>query len=297
MTMRSNKGIFWLASYPKSGNTWFRIVLSNLLHPITGPDDINHIRLGSIASCRNWINDALGFDSRLLSDAELDQLRPNIYTWYAKQSQCITYHKIHDAYTYIQGKTPLIPNEGTLGALYFIRNPLDVAVSFAHHSNCTVDNIIEIMGRKEMAVPIAKNQQKQVRQHLLSWSKHVQSWAIESEINVLVLRYEDMLLNPWETFTKGIGFLKLAHSQSEIEQAIERASFKNLQQQESLFGFKEKALHEGRFFRKGIAGDWENALTGKQIQKLIDDHREMMLAYGYLDANDQPIRHSIKEQD
>src|SRR6188472_683690 len=123
--MSKSKGIVWLTSYPKSGNTWFRIVLSRLLNQATTLSYINDIDtiLGSpMVANRGWMNKALGFDSTFLDDDELDQLRPGAYTWYASQMQQTTYIKIHDAYTQVRSNTPLFPSNGCLGAVYFIRN-------------------------------------------------------------------------------------------------------------------------------------------------------------------------------
>ena len=283
--MAVNKGLFWLASYPKSGNTWFRIVLANLLNTSTNPIDLNQINTGAIASGRDWIDEALGFDSACLDHDELDQLRPAIYKWHSEQCNQVGFHKIHDAYTFVDNGSPMIPLEGCLGALYFIRNPLDVAISFANHSHCSIDKAIENMGHQTFAFCKGKyRQHNQLRQWLLSWSLHVQSWVEAQDIKVLVLRYEDMKQNPLPTFTKAIEFLQLGSSQADIAQAVDNASIEKLQQQEEELGFSEKPAKVHRFFRKGVVDDWRNTLTPAQINQVIRDHGDMMQRYGYLDA-------------
>ena len=239
--MSANKGIFWLASYPKSGNTWFRIFLANVLNPSTTPIDLNKIQTGAIASARSWVDETLGFDSALLTHDELDELRPAVYRWHSEHSDEMGYHKIHDAYTYLENLDPLIPTKGNLGALYFIRNPLDVAISFANHSRCTIDEAIKQMGKPEYAFCKGKyKQHSQLRQKLLSWSMHVQSWTKAADLNVLVIRYEDMKHNPIPTFTKAAEFLQLNPSQQTIELALDHAHIEKLQQQE----FFEKKNNE-----------------------------------------------------
>lgn len=281
--MPAKQGLFWLASYPKSGNTWFRIVLANLLNNSSKPVDLNHINTGSIASARGWIDEALGFDSADLDHDELDQLRPYIYKWHNEQLKQTSYHKIHDAYTMVNDEIPMIPPKDCLGALYFIRNPLDVAISFASHSNCSIDQAIENMGNKQFAFcKGVYKQHNQLRQWLLSWSLHVDSWVNAKEINVLVIRYEDMKNNPLPTFTTAIDFLKIQASQEELARALEHASIDKLQQQENESGFREKPAKVQRFFRKGIVGDWKNTLTPAQVKQIIHDHGDMMKQYGYL---------------
>jgi len=282
--MKQNKGIYWLASYPKSGNTWFRIFLANVLSQDNMPVDINNINIGVNATSRDLINTAIGFDSTLLSHDEMAVLRPSIYTWYAKEAKKISYVKIHDAYNY----TPIIPREGSLGAVYFIRNPLDVSISYAHHCNCSIDNAIEHMSHKKGAVCYVQNgPTPQVRQFYLSWSHHVQSWMSCSDIDILPLRYEDMSSTPFETFKKAINFLKIDVSDDRIRQALDHTQLKNLQQQEKKSGFRESSFVQTRqFFRKGIVGDWKNTLSKLQIKRIIKDHGELMEVYGYLDKKD-----------
>jgi aryl sulfotransferase len=282
--MSAEKGLFWLASYPKSGNTWFRIFLANLLNTSQKPVDLNHINTGAIASSRGWIDEALGFEAAYLDHDELDQLRPAIYTWQSEQCTQVAYHKIHDAYTYVDNDRPMIPSTGCLGAIYFIRNPLDVAISFANHSNCSIDQAIANMADEKFAFCKGKyKQHNQLRQWLLSWSLHVQSWVTAQDINVLVLRYEDMKEHPLRTFTKAVEFLQLESSQVDITKALDNAHIEKLQQQEEALGFSEKPAKVARFFRKGIIGDWRNMLTPAQVKQIIYDHGDMMRQYGYLD--------------
>jgi len=290
--MPGPKGIVWLSSYPKSGNTWFRILLARILNKSTTLNDINEMDsiLGSpMVANRAWMNQALGFDSQLLNDQEVDFLRPTAYQWVAQQLKQTTFIKIHDAYTHLEDKTPLIPTEGCLGAIYFIRNPLDVAISLAHHAKCPIDWSIQMMANPEFAVPFAGKKDKQLRQQLLSWSLHVQSWIANPSIPLLVLRYEDMFFKPLETFSRGMNFLNVDISSQALQQAIDDTSFDKLQDHEKQHGFKEKPALDRPFFRKGIVGDWENTLTEQQVQRVIADHSEMMQAYGYLDENNRPM--------
>ena len=129
----------------------------------------------------------------------------------------------------------------------------------------------------------------QTRQWLLSWSMHVSSWINEKNLNVLVLRYEDMKLKPYETFTRAVHFLQLDVTPSAINQAIDYAHIDALQQQEAVIGFKEKPAYVKQFFRKGIVGDWKQTLSEQQIQKISRDHQEVMKTFGYLDTEGMPM--------
>ena len=281
--MTTEPGLFWLASYPKSGNTWFRLVLARLKNP-SAPLDLNNIHTGAIASARGFVDETLGFDSALLTHDEIDCLRPAVYAWQGKEHT--GYHKIHDAYTMTDSNSPMIPSEGCLGALYFVRNPLDVAISFANHSNCSIDDAITHLGNPNFAFcNNPRKQAPQLRQRLLSWSLHVQSWTTNVPVPLMVIRYEDLLNTPLPTFTKAFQFLRIDTSQAAIEAAIEETHINKLQDLEKQSGFQERPLNVKQFFRKGIVGDWKNTLTNAQMTRIIGDHEDVMARFGYLEKS------------
>ncbi len=200
-------GIYWLASYPKSGNTWFRAFLRNLLEDGDAPVDINDLSTGSIASARGWLDEVLGFDTADLSPDEVERLRPQVYRWALKDEE-IGYHKIHDAYTLTQDGEPVVSRAGTLGALYILRNPLDVAPSAANHWHCNLEQAVENLCNPKMALcRTRKALPPQVRQRMGTWADHVLSWVDAPHLKVEVIRYEDMLQSPLETFTRAVRFL------------------------------------------------------------------------------------------
>jgi hypothetical protein len=118
-------GIFWLASYPKSGNTWFRVFLTNLLRNSDTPANINELDKSPIASGRAIFDEAMGFEASDLTADEIDQLRPELYIHLAETAEEPLFMKVHDAYTDMAEHTPIIPREATAGAFYFLRNPVE----------------------------------------------------------------------------------------------------------------------------------------------------------------------------
>jgi len=282
----SQANIYWLASYPKSGNTWVRAFIANLLHEEPEPVDINKLHTGAIASSRAWVESALDFDINELSHDEIDLLRPAAYCRLSQQMETPGYHKIHDAYTYLTNSEPLIPAQATKGALYIVRNPLDVAVSFANHNHCSIDKSINKMGLQKYSFSSStKGLHNQLRQWLLSWSKHVVSWLDAPDLNTLVVRYEDMKQTPLTTFTQIATFLELPNNKNQVTEALEYCEIEKLQMQEAQKTFNEKPAKTEVFFRKGQVGDWQNILSDSQITTLIDDHREVMQRLGYLNVH------------
>jgi len=282
--------IIWLASYPKSGNTWFRVFLTNLRGEEDGPADINKLGSTPIASARGIFDDEAGVEASDLTFDEIDRLRPEIYTYLAEQAEETLFMKVHDAYTSNDKSIPLFPEKATTGAIYIIRNPLDVAISFAHHSGWDYNKAILRMADEESAFCARpKRLHNQLRQKLLSWSSHVKSWTEQAPFPVCVIRYEDMKQKPLETFEKAVRFSGLEYGRKQILKALELSSFEELQRQEKEDGFKEKSPSSDMFFRKGEVGSWREELTEKQAGQVIHDHGEVMRHFGYLNANDRIV--------
>ena len=282
-------GIYWLASYPKSGNTWLRAFLRNLQDDDEAPVSLDDLATGGIASARGWIDELLGFDTADLAPEEVERLRPGVYRWSLRDVD-IGYHKIHDAYTYTEDGEPLVSREATMGAVYILRNPLDVAPSAANHWDCSVDQAIERMANPEMSLCEFRNSLPgQVQQRLLSWSDHVRSWVYAAELNRLTIRYEDMLARPQETFGRVAAFLGLSGDALRIGKAIRNSEFRELVRQETEKGFRERPQHTRRFFRRGRNGDWRESLSPEQVRRIVADHGEIMGLFGYLDEQGKPV--------
>jgi hypothetical protein len=105
---------------------------------------------------------------------------------------------------------------------------------------------------------------------------------------VEVIRYEDMKLAPHATFSRAARFLQLTTNPQKIDKAIRFSDIKELQRQEAELGFHEKPAKTERFFRKGVVGEWQEKLSEEQIERIIEDHREVMRRFGYLDDRDRP---------
>lgn len=284
------KNVIWLASYPKSGNTWFRVFITNLLSDSDAPANINDLAETSISSSRKVFDDYTGLSSSDLSFEEIDKLRPEVYRMQSEESSELLFKKVHDKFYFVAENQPLFPPEISKGVIYLIRNPLDVIVSFAYHSAKPVNKMISALNNPEYAFCDKNDKlQNQLRQILGSWSGHVQSWTEQKLIPVHVIRYEDMINNTFESFSKAIRFLSIEKTDQQIRDAIQKSDFRILSGQEKISGFKEKMIQSKSFFRKGKIGDWRNHL-GKEIQdKIIENHKDTMIKFGYLTSESKLI--------
>jgi aryl sulfotransferase len=281
-------GIIWLASYPKSGNTWIRAFMSGLLGNADEDISINQMKTDAIFSSRPLFDIITGIESSNLTADEIDGLRPMVYNYLAKTSKRPLFIKVHDAYTYLEDGTPLL-GTANAKAIYILRNPLDVAVSFANHASQSINRIITDMSNADNAFCGSKTRlPNQTRQKLLSWSAHVESWANAKELPVYFIRYEDMKADPVAAFTGALRFIGLCCTEEQIKQAVELSSFERLKAEEDSGGFKEKPYNTASFFRAGRTGDWRNHLSDEQRDRIIAENKAVMSKYGYLDETGSP---------
>lgn len=281
--------IFWLASYPKSGNTWLRIFLANYRQGEGGPVNINDVKSIPIASARSLFDNITGVEASDLTADEIERLRPQVYDFMSREAKEDLFMKVHDAYLHNDEGAPLFSANATAGAIYIIRNPLDVSLSFSHHAMSDIDTTISRMADETYA--FCANPERlhnQLRQKLLSWSGHVKSWIGATGINLHVMRYEDMKRTPVETFAAMLRFCKMGDDRPRIEQALAHSSFDELQKQEKERGFKEKPPRAASFFRKGEIGGWREQLSERQVRKILSDHGDIMRQFGYLDQDGHP---------
>jgi len=175
-------------------------------------------------------------------------------------------------------------------AIYIVRNPLDVLVSFSYHYMFNLDNTISNMAREDFCLRSGQTEfEPQLRQKLLSWSGHVQSWINNGKIPIHVIRYEDMKNNSFETFKKAVEFIGLLYVDEKIKRAIELSGFDQLKAQEEKEGFKEKPTNMNAFFREGKIGGWREYLSKEQVSCLINKHQKVMKDMRYLDENNNLV--------
>ena len=275
-------GIVWLASYPKSGNTWTRAFLHNLVHVISGESQIQGIN--ELDQFSIGIAAKASYESILgikLTDEHRDQIaatRARLQQRVADSVEGLAFVKTHQALVVDRGHLT-INFSVTAGAIYIVRNPLDVAISYAHHLDKPFDFAIDFMNLKNAETSVTD---KQVNETYGSWSQHVLSWTRKPHPAIYVMRYEDMLNEPTKTFGGLARHLLFKPSEEQLADTIGRSSFERLREQEEKKGFRERPEGAERFFRDGRAGQWKEVLTPQQIQRIVDAHGEQMQRFGYL---------------
>lgn len=279
-------GIIWLASYPKSGNTWLRAFLANLMHGGDAPLPLNQVPKFSHGDNNlAHYHDLVGYDPSELPPERIAALRPKVHRTFASLRREEVFVKTHNAVLKIHG-TPLITPDATAGAIYVVRNPLDVAVSFAHHYATTPEKAVAGLCNEQFMLLPSDNH---LTQYLGSWSGHLRSWTSAPGLTLHVMRYEDMTARPLEAFAAVSRFLGFPEDPVRLERAVRFSSFDELSSQEETGGFVEARADAGRFFRSGQVGVWRDVLSEADIARLIEVNGPAMRDHGYLDAEGRPV--------
>lgn len=273
-----NKNIIWLASYPKSGNTWCRIFLARYLY---GIDNINNISI-PIYSSKSYLESESDIDVSELPNNELHSLRLKVFAKHSQSTKEIFPVKIHDYYEKTQFNLPFLPLKQTKGAIYLVRNPFDLSISFSRHLGQSIEKTISIINNPDykLSVP-SKRFVIQLPQKLNTWSNHYKSWVEQHDIPVLVVKYEDLLDNPQKKFSEILNFIGVKVHKEKLIDAIQFSSFENLKKQEQQFGFEEKSVFSTIFFHTGKSGYFKNILNVNQINTIFSNHNEIIYKLGY----------------
>ena len=307
------KGLIYLASFPKSGNTWTRLFLFALFNPLARQD--SNFNLSDIAGRAGQMDVTFQLFERILgkphyeiSDVEVAQTMPMAQKLLAVQQEKKVFVKTHLCNGAWHG-TRTIGLDTFRSAVYIVRNPLDVTPSFASHMNTDINGAIQGMANSthfiggrpkkfnlEAAIKIEKEKRPeltdeeakekalspgQIPQLMGSWSEHAASWTAAADPRVIYMRYEDMKHDPADTFFRTTQHLGLPFNRDDVIAAEEAVKFDKIQAKEKKDGFREKMGGEA-FFRKGKTGSWKEELTDQQVRQVIMNHHHQMRRFDYI---------------
>jgi aryl sulfotransferase len=273
----------WLASYPKSGNTWMRLALRSLS---SGGDDValtDIARYGSVVNNRDMLDDVLETESGHLTDAEIARLRPMLHDALFAVGKPPSLVKVHDAWSRTPGGRVMFDARHTHATIYILRDPRDVAISWARFMNRSIDWAIAYLANPEAMIRNSRRQlSSTVPQFIGHWSAHVTSWVDDSGLAPLVVRYEDMHADLPATLRRIADRLGWSPSDAAIAGAVVATRFDRLADQERRHGFGENPDTAERFFHSGRAGGWREVLTPEQAAAIERSHEIVMRRFAYL---------------
>ena len=276
-----------LASYPKSGNTWMRTLLSNYLAGDGKPVSINALITSQILS-RHQFDEWLGLTSAAMTRAEILRHRPRFHEFIATEADSPAFAKVHQPFQRLPGGAPLFSPPAIAGAVCIVRNPLDIAVSFAHHLQWDIDRTIAAMADPNLFADFPRNGiHHQLPDPYRDWSGNVSSWLDQDILPLRLVSYENLQADPEAALDAVLAFAGRRPDGARLARAAEFSRFQRLREAERREGFREKQPTAPSFFRKGRIGDWRGALSRQQVQRLVDSHGSVMARLGYLEEAEQ----------
>lgn len=268
-------GIAWLASYPKSGNTWVRALLDALT---TGdPPRLNALVGGARVT---WVAAALMAQASRVGDSESALIERCLF------EQCVDSDvrwrpvKTHNAYIMSTDGSAVCDLSIPCKAVLIVRDPRDVCPSLAHHAGIGLWEAAGVMAT-ETAVAIEPYLPRAAFVSG-SWSTHAASWLDQKDMPVLLVKYEDLSLTPVAELRRIAKFLERECSENALHDAVRHCDFSNLVVQETLEGFTEAARPEAPFFRRGLVGAWREDLPPDLVRAIQERHGPVMERLGYL---------------
>ena len=287
--------IIWLASYPKSGNTWLRTIIVELLSSVY---DIkkNSNPLKNISKIQSYPL-TRHYDGIIhKSDIGIERKKLTISNWIATQKKINLDNevKIFKTHNYAC-KLEILPNEkhsftdleNSVGVIYIVRDPRSVITSVKYHySHNNYDQSFEMMS--ENKTWISSNNLNRIPEALSSWDEHYESWARFPK-NFLLIKYEDLLLNTQNEIEKIFNYLKRFYEikKPDIENIVHNTKFESLKNLEIKYGFNEKildkkTLKKKNFFNLGPENNWQKLLDDKTILKINNRFYSTMVKLNYL---------------
>ena len=284
------KNIIWIASFPKSGNTWMRFFLNSLMHK---KDEITSLdtdaRISGACTAKGIFKEF--FPENMSGPKDTFKNRPTaIDKFAASREGKKVIMKTHSAYAAFEG-VPQIPKDNTLGAILVIRNPFDTLVSCMNHFGFDQEGAFNFLDKISSSI---NETDKHYAVLCANWDGFAQSWMKNATSFPLhVVRYEDMKSKPVTEAMRLNKMFNLKVGENEIVDAISATRFNKLKQLETGEGFKEaseKASEAGGgFFNRGEVGYFNEILTDDMIKRVNDRFGDAMKSYGYELGDDNEI--------
>jgi len=280
--------IIWIASYPKSGNTWLRSLISSYFFTDDGffdfkllknipsypsppffekyPDKFNKPE----ATAKYWIP---------------EQERIN------KNNNKLIFLKTHNALCKINGYS-FTDTKNSLGAVHIIRDPRNVISSISNHYQIDLDEALKFMKTPNKAIFVKKDERYLGFNALFSWSSNNKSWSECQKFPILTIKYEDLEKETFETFKKVFEFIKKVSklkedfNQKKAEMAIKNCNFEKLQKLEKEKGFyeavsKKNSSEKIKFFNLGNNNNYKDLLNRNLIDEINLFYKDELKKYDY----------------
>ena len=260
--------IFWIASYPKSGNTWIRSLLCSYYFAEDGifSDDALLKNIGQFPEKKHF--EKFVYNISVPGDTAQHWIKAQDII---NQDKKFKFFKTHNFLGKI-GNTQFTNEKNTVGAIYVLRDPRNVITSLKNHFEMSYEESLEFMlNERKFTYDYFKKNDYSDFQFLSSWEKNYQTWINNKIFPTLVIKYENLIRQTYEEFKKIVKFIdNLMEKDNEFNKnkalnALSSTSFSNLKKIEITKGFSESLVSKMKnekipFFNLGPENNWKNKL-------------------------------------
>ena len=282
--------IFWIASYPKSGNTWLRTLISSYYYSDDG------------IYSENLIKRIRQFPEKMhFTDFDYNQ---NIVTdtsrfWIKAQEKInkdnkLKFFKTHNAFGALNNNH-FTDNKNSIGVIYIIRDPRNVITSLMNHYELDKEQAIKWMTNEKNYIYDVINFNEDGYsdfQFISSWNTNYKSWLLQKKIPIKFIKYEDLLNKTFTVFKDVINFINITTRNNEkikidkLKNSINSTFFDKLQDMEKKNGFSEAITSKKNnkkipFFNMGPKNDWKKVLDKNLINRLNDHFEKNLIELSY----------------
>ena len=282
--------IYWIASYPKSGNTWLRILLSCYFYTKDGVYDENSLKNIQQFPEKQYFQE-FNYNQNIIGDTTKYWLKAQEKI---NEDKKLRFFKTHNVFGLVNN-SHFTNTENSIGCIYIVRDPRNIFTSIKNFYEMDNDKALKWMMNQNQYIYDIHNFEKDGYsdfQFISSWDNNYKSWKLQKKIPVKIIKYEDLLDQTFTVFKEVIEFINLSINSSEpinkqkIKNAVNSTLFSKLQSKEKNEGFSEAILSKKGdkkipFFFLGPENNWKKILDTNVKNKIIDAFKKNLIELSY----------------
>jgi len=279
------KKIVWISSYPKSGNTFLRAMLSAFFYSKDGTFEQDYLK-----NISEFPRDFFDFKSKnnfLNEVKEYEKIQKKI----SSTNKEVVFLKTHSANLIINETFPTINKDFTVCSIYIVRDPRNVILSLKNHYNLDIKKSLSLLTNDKNFISMNSKELSKGYTLTLDWASNYLSWKNQKDINTIFVKFENLVFEQEKTFkyilSKLKEFINLEIDDKKIENVIKTTNFKYLRQLEEKEGFIENKVmgisnNKNFFFNKGPEQNFIKDLDPVILEVINKKYKNLLLELNYL---------------